>query len=116
MEQSAKDQALRQALVPIEPKRLPSNFAYTTMRRIRQEQHEAEHRQHIAAVVSIVVVCLLGFGALIYFFGGVLWESFASVFSQPDAAVLSLCSLFCLTFFALLNRWLSHRFRTDVKD
>ena len=54
MEQATKDRALMQALAPQEPRNLPSNSPYLTMRRIKEEQRLEERRQHIFAIVSIL--------------------------------------------------------------
>ena len=100
-------QALRQALTPNEPKRLPTNFAYTTMQRIHREQVKADRREHIIALTTIVTVSVLGIAVFVYFFGLKIWQSFRAAFIQSDAVALILSTLFCLTFFALLNHWLA---------
>ena len=94
----------------MEPKHLPSNFAYTTLRRIRHEQQERERWQHIVAIGVIIAVSLLGIGLLVYAFGRILWQSLAEMCRQPNAFSLVLPTLFCLTFFALLNHWLSQHY------
>ena len=104
-----RETSLRQALTPTEPKRLPSNFAYTTMQRIRREQREAERRQHIISVVCIVAVSLLGIGTVAYIFGMPLLRSLIAAFSLPSDLSLVPPTLFCLVFFALLNSWLLRR-------
>ena len=101
--------ALRQALTPTEPRRLPTNFAFTTMRRIHREQVEAERRERIIALVTIAVVSVLGIAVFGYFFGLKIWQSFRTTFIQSDTTILILSTLFCLTFFALLNHWLAKR-------
>lgn len=111
MEQTTKDRALMQALAPKEPRQLPSNFPYLTMRRIREEQRREEHRQHLLAIITIVAVAIAGVSTIVYLFGSVLWQSLVSIFSQPDAFALVLPTLFCLIFFALLNHWLSRQYR-----
>ena len=106
---STSPSALRQALTPIEPKRLSTNFTYTTMQRIHREQVEAERRERIIALVTIVVVSVLGIAVFVYFFGLKIWQSFRTTYIQSDTAILILSTLFCLTFFALLNHWLAKR-------
>ena len=106
---STSPSALRQALTPTESRHLPSNFAFTTMRRIRREQVEAERRERIFAFVTIVAVSVLGIAVFGYFFGLKIWQSFRATFINPDTAILILSTLFCLTFFALLNHWLAKR-------
>ena len=112
MEQTTKDRALMQALAPKEPRKLPSNFPYLTMRRIKEEQRLEERRQKRLAIISILVVSLGGIAALLYFIGDVLWHSIASIFRQPNAIALVLPTLFCLVFFALVNHWLSRQYQT----
>ena len=109
-----RNNALRQALAPMEQKSLPSNFAYTTLRRIHQEQREKERQQHIVAIAVVVAVSLLGIGLLVYAFGAVLWQSLAATLRQPGALSSVLPTLFCLTFFALLNHWLSRRYGSGI--
>ncbi len=116
MEHHDKDLILRQALAPTEPRRLPSNFAFTTMRRIRQEQRRAERRRRIGAIACVVAVTLLGIGSLVVLFGNILWQAFLNSVRQPGASSLILPTLFCLAFFAVLNRWLSRRFGFDAKN
>lgn len=112
MEQTTKDRALMQALAPQEPRKLPSNFPYLTMRRIKEEQRLEARRQHIFAIVSIVAVSLAGISALLFFIGDVIWNSIASIFKQQDGFALVLPTLFCMVFFALLNHWLSRQYQT----
>jgi type VI protein secretion system component VasF len=114
MEKTTKDRALMQALVPKEPKQLPSNFPYLTMRRIKEEERMEERRQKRLAIISIIVVALAGIAALLFFIGGVLWHSISSLFRQPDALALVLPTLFCLVFFALVNHWLSRQYHTGI--
>lgn len=114
MEQTIKDRALKKALAPEEPRQLPSNFPYLTLRRIREEQRQEERRQHKMAIVTTIMVSLAGIAALLYLVGDVLWKSLVSICNQPDAFVLVWPTLFCLVFFALVNHWLSHQYR-DTK-
>ena len=106
---STSPSALRQALTPIEPKRLPTTFAYTTMQRLHREQVEADRREQIIAIATITTVSVLGIAVFVYFFGPKIWQSFRTTFSQSDTVALILSTLFCLTFFALLNHWLAIR-------
>ena len=112
MEQTTKDRALMQALAPKEPRKLPSNFPYLTMRRIKEEQRLEERRQKRLAIISILVVSLGGIAALLYFIGDVLLHSITSIFRQPNAFALVLPTFFCLVFFALVNHWLSRQYQT----
>ena len=109
MEKSANN-ALRKALAERERPRLPSNFAYTTMRRIRQERQKSERRQQIAAFCCVMSVTILSLGGLAYAFGPVIWHALVAMSKRPDALSLALPTLFCLTFFALLNHLLSRHY------
>ena len=100
-----------QALAPKEPRQLPSNFPYLALRRIKEEQRQEERRQHRMAIVTTIVVSLVGMAVLLYLVGDVLWKSLVSIYSQPDAFVLVWPTLFCLVFFALVNHWLSRQYR-----
>ena len=50
------------------PKRLPSNFAYNTMRRIEKEQQAREWRERVVVTIAIVVSFLLGVGIMVFFY------------------------------------------------
>ena len=98
------------ALAPKEPRQLPSNFPYLTMRRIKEQQRVEERRQHLMAIVTTITVALAGIAALLFLIGDVLWQSLVSICSQPGAFALVLPTLFCLVFFALVNHWLSRHY------
>ena len=115
MEQTIKNHALKKALTPKEPRQLPSNFPYLTLRHIKEEQRQEERRQHKMAIVTTILVSLAGIAALLYMVGDVLWKSLVSICNQPDAFVLIWPTLFCLVFFALLNHWLSRQYKDTKK-
>ena len=110
MEQNIESRVLRQALAARERPSLPSNFAYTTMRRIRMEQQKSERRQRIVAFLTVASVVVLGIGGLVYMFGQAIWQSMVAISKRPGDLSLALPTLFCLAFFALLNRWLAQHF------
>ena len=110
MEQHIESRALRQALAARERPSLPSNFAYTTMRRIRLERQKSERRQRIVAFLTVASVVVLGIGGLVYMFGQAIWQSMVAISKRPEDLSLALPTLFCLTFFALLNRWLARHY------
>ncbi len=110
MEQHIESQALRQALAARERPSLPSNFAYTTMRRIRLEREKSERRQRIVAFLTVASVVVLGIGGLVYMFGQAIWQSMVAISKRPEDLSLALPTLFCLAFFALLNRWLARHY------
>lgn len=110
MEQHIESRALRQALAARERPSLPSNFAYTTMRRIRLEREKSERRQRIVAFLTVASVVVLGIGGLVYMFGQAIWQSMVALSKRPEDLSLALPTLFCLAFFALLNRWLARHY------
>ncbi len=110
MEQLIESRALRQALAARERPSLPSNFAYTTMRRIRLERQKSERRQRIVAFLTVASVVVLGIGGLVYMFGQAIWQSMVAISKRPEDLSLALPTLFCLAFFALLNRWLARHY------
>ena len=110
MEQHIESRALRQVLAARERPSLPSNFAYTTMRRIRLERQKSERRQRIVAICCVVAVTILGIGGLVYMFGRAIWQSMVALSKRPEDLSLALPTLFCLAFFALLNRWLARHY------
>ena len=110
MEQHIESRALRQALAARERPSLPSNFAYTTMRRIRLERETNERRQRIVASLTVASVAVLGIGGLVYMFGQAIWQSMVALSKRPEDLSLALPTLFCLAFFALLNHWLAQHY------
>ena len=110
MEQHIESRALRQALAARERPSLPSNFAYTTMRRIRLERQKSERRQRIVAFLTVASVVVLGIGGLVYMFGQAIWQSMVAISKRPEDLSLALPTLFCLAFFALLNHWLARHY------
>lgn len=110
MEQHIESRALRQALAARERPSLPSNFAYTTMRRIRLEREKSERRQRIVAFLTVASVVVLGIGGLVYMFGQAIWQSMVALSKRPEGLSLALPTLFCLAFFALLNHWLAQHY------
>ena len=110
MEQHIESRALRQALAARERPSLPSNFAYTTMRRIRLEREKSERRQRIVAFLTVASVVVLGIGGLVYMFGQAIWQSMVAISKRPEDLSLALPTLFCLAFFALFNHWLAQHY------
>ena len=110
MEQHIESRALRQALAARERPSLPSNFAYTTMRRIRLEREKSERRQRIVAFLTVASVVVLGIGGLVYMFGQAIWQSMVALSKRPEGLSLALPTLFCLAFFALFNHWLAQHY------
>ena len=105
-----KDSALRQALTPTEPLKLPSNFAHVTLRRIERERIERERREHVIALVTVAVCLLLGLAAISFFYGATLLAAFQTMFHQSESFGLIPAIAFCFLFFALLNHFLRRRY------
>lgn len=105
-----KDSALRQALTPTDPLKLPTNFAHVTLRRIERERIERERREHIIALVTVVVCLLLGLAAIGFFYGATLLSAFQTMFHQSESFGLIPATAFCFLFFALLNHFLRRRY------
>ena len=110
MERTIKNKVLLRALEPQERPSLPSNFAYTTMRRIRLEREKSERRQRSVAFLTVASVVILGIGGLVYMFGATIWQPMVAISKRPEDLSLALPTLFCLAFFALLNRWLARHY------
>ncbi len=110
MERTINNKVLLRALEPQERPSLPSNFAYTTMRRIRLERQKSKRRQRIVGVCCVLAVTILGIGGLVYMFGATIWKSMVAISKRPEDLSLALPTLFCLVFFALLNRWLAQHY------
>ena len=110
MERTINNKVLLRALEPQERPSLPSNFAYTTMRRIRLERQKSERRQRIVGVCCVLAVTILGIGGLVYMFGATIWQSIVAISKRPEGLSLALPTLFCLAFFALFNHWLAQHY------
>ena len=107
------DKALREALskqMEQTSLRLPSNFAYNTMRRIERERKISERREQVAAVIIIAVCCLLGVGTIIYFYADALLNAVTSLAQQREAFSILPGMLFCCLFLAAFNIFLRRRF------
>lgn len=107
------DRALHEALrqkAEQEPLHLPSNFAYTTMRRIQQEQRVRERQERVTAAVTIAVCCLLGIGGIIYFYGEALLRGCRAMVQQSEGFSMVPGIAFCFCFLATLNYFLHRHF------
>ena len=105
-----RNSALRQALIPVEPLKLPSNFAHVTLRRIERERQARERREHIAAIATTVSCLVLGLSVIGYFYGAALLAAFQTMTRQSESVSLIPAIAFCCIFFALLNRYLRRRY------
>ena len=105
-----KSNALRQALTPTEPLKLPSNFAYVTLRRIERERIARERRERVIALFTVAACLLLGLAAIGYFYGAALLAAFQTMTHQSESFGLIPAIAFCFLFFALLNHYLRRRY------
>ena len=105
-----RNSALRQALTPPEPLKLPSNFAHVTLRRIERERLARERRERVVALVTVAACLLLGLAAIGYFYGAALLAAFQTMFHQSESFGLFPAIAFCFLFFALLNHYLRRRY------
>ena len=91
----------------------PSNFAYLTMQRIKAEQRRRERRNALVSIMFVSLVALFGLATLGYFYGPTLLASlqYASLPQSSLSLQLVLPTLFCLTFFAVINEVLKRHYR-----
>ena len=111
METKHKDNALRQAIgqAQEQPMRLPSNFAYQTLQRVRHERLARERRERRLSIATVVAVALLGIGTILYLFGP------AILASVQESSWTILPTLFCVSFLAALNSFLHRQFRNTSR-
>ena len=111
METKQKDNALRRAISQAQeqPMRLPSNFAYQTLQRVRRERLARERRERRLSIAAVIAVALLGIGTILYLFGQ------AIVTSVRESSWTILPTLFCMSFLAALNSILHRRFRNTSR-
>ena len=107
------DRALHEALRQQSDQKtmhLPSNFAYNTMRRIEKEQQAREWREKVVATITIAACCLLGIGAMAFFYGEALLRGFRTMLQQQEGISLLPGITFCFLFLATLNFFLRRHF------
>lgn len=109
------DKALRKALQrPPEEMRYPSNFAFVTMQKVRQEKYRAERRRRRNERVVLAAVCVLSIGL-----GGYMMRDAFRSFTELDFGDVNMvsvvCAVVCVTFFAMLNGFLKKHF-TDRRQ
>lgn len=116
MKTGNKDTALRRAIGTIEEERqfkLPSNFAYMTMRRIEAEKRRKELRYRIITLLSTASVTIAGIITVALSCGKDIIRDFANVFDRQLSFSGMVPMLICLVFFASLNTILQKHFHTD---
>ncbi len=104
---NSKDTALRQAIAGAQEDiriKLPSNFAFTTMRRIEAERKRSARRQRIVATLSLAMVCAAGIGTVVWLCA----DSFITLLQhhadeRQAALSTAVTTTVCLTFFSVLN-------------
>lgn len=107
-----KDNALRQAVnnaTEANKVKLPSNFAFTTMRRIEAERCRTARRNRITAIVSLAAMCSGGIATLVYLCADAIISNIKNM-SHGDAPFACVVPMvICLSFFAVLNTILRKR-------
>lgn len=107
-----KDIGLRIALKNRQEKhnaKLPSNFAYKTMRRIAEEQRQKERRSEIMMIISLAVVSVFGISVCVYLFGNTILDTMKRIgtphydMSASSIISISICIVFLLTLNMLLE-------------
>ena len=113
MEDSNKDAALRRAIRNMTDEtrtNLPSNFAFTTMQRIRAERRRAERRHRIIAIISLTMMCAAGSGTFLWLCADSIISMLHRVAESPASLSSAITTTVCLTFFSVLNAILRKRF------
>lgn len=108
-----KDAALRRAIRNMTDERqtsLPSNFAFTTMQRIRAERQRAERRHRIIAIISLTMMCAAGIGTFLWLCVDSIVSMFCRMAESPTCLSSAITTTVCLTFFSVLNAILRKRF------
>lgn len=118
MNKEQKDKGLKRALTEDNGFRLPSNFAYRTMRKVEEAMRIREKRLERRTLLAVIAasICLAGCCAagLILYFGDTLRE----VFSRLGAAEASpvqipsfyLPVLIAIPLFLCFDRWMRKRY------
>ena len=118
MNEEQKDKGLKKAIKEENGFRLPSNFAYHTMRKveetIRLREKKSERRTlfaTIAASVFLVGCCIAG---LATYFGDVIREAFTPTENlKPDNIQIPafwVLILITIPLFVLFDRWMRKRY------
>lgn len=108
-----KDAALRRAIRNMTDETrtsLPSNFAFTTMQRIRAERRRAERRNRIVAIISLTMMCIAGIGTFLWLCADSIVSMLHRVAESPTGLSSAITTAVCLTFFSVLNAILRKRF------
>ncbi|WP_027455787.1 hypothetical protein [Xylanibacter brevis] len=107
------DRALHEALrqqAEQHPMELPSNFAYTTMRRIAKEQQARQRHEKVVATVTIGACSLLGIGVMGYCYGEALLKGLYAMLHHTEGFGVVPGLAFCCLFLATLNYFLRRHF------
>lgn len=108
-----KDAALRRAIRNMTDEsqtKLPSNFAFTTMQRIRTDRRRAEQRNRIIAIISLTMMCAAGIGTFLWLCADSIVSMFCRMAESPTGLSSAITTTVCLTFFSVLNAILRKRF------
>lgn len=118
MNEEQKDKGLKRAVKAENEFRLPSNFAYRTMRKVEEAMRLREKKSErrtlfatIAASVFLVGCCIAG---LATYFGDVIREAFTPTENlKPDNIQISafwVLILITIPLFVLFDRWMRKRY------
>lgn len=112
------DKALRKALIQQaeeQSMRLPSNFAYTTLRRIEQEQKAQERRERIAAIFTIAASAILGIAVIFWFYGASLKSAIMVMLHHSEGISIVPAMTICALFLTLFNLYLQRKFSARIR-
>lgn len=123
MNEEQKDKGLKRAVKEENGFRLPSNFAYRTMRKveeaIRLREKKSERRTLIATIVASVVLIGCCIAGLTIYFGDTIKQAFtptADLQTEP-IQLPAFCILIFVTIplLVLFDRWMRRRYYNDER-
>ena len=114
MNEEQKDKGLKRAVKEENGFRLPSNFAYRTMRKVEEAirlREKKSERRTLFASVFLVGCCIAG---LATYFGDVIREAFTPTANlKPDNIQIPafwVLILITIPLFVLFDRWMRKRY------
>ncbi|MCD7939164.1 MAG: hypothetical protein LUH50_03305 [Bacteroides intestinalis] len=118
MNEEQKDKGLKRAIKEENGFRLPSNFAYRTMRKveeaIRLREKKSERRTLFATITASIFLIGCCIAGLIIYFGDTLREAFTrtEMVETEQIQIPSFCLLIfiAIPLFVLFDRWMRKRY------
>lgn len=118
MNEEQKDKGLKKAIKEENGFRLPSNFAYHTMRKVEEAIHLREKKSErrtlfatIAASIFLIGCCIAG---LVIYFGNTIREAFIrpDILETEKIQIPSfyLLILIAMPLFLIFDRWMRKRY------